>query len=412
MDRAALLDFIEAPGSALFDGWSDDGRWTVALPEPLEERRFDWGQEDELDRFLRAETRAPRSICGPGPFSGGWVGLLSYELGAGWEDVLIRDPPPAEPAALFYRHERIVALPPGAPAGRRSSPSALRLSAARGSMELPEYCRAVEDIRSAISRGDVYQVNLTRVLRAAVEGPLDPREVYEALAGEEPPPFSAILRTSAFDVVSASPELFLRGDLGSGRVETRPIKGTAPRSADLAADREAARRLLGSEKDRAENVMIADLARNDLGRVCRPGSVEVAALCRLVSHRVHHLETTVRGVLREEAGIVDLLRASFPPGSMTGAPKRAAVAAIRRLEREPRGVYAGAIGFVGIDGRFAFNVAIRTAIARAGGLRYHTGGGIVWDSSPESEWEESEWKARPFLDLVSRATEGRWRKPA
>jgi para-aminobenzoate synthetase component 1 len=208
-----------------------------------------------------------------------------------------------------------------------------------------------------------------------------------------------LLRTPEFDVVSASPELFLRADFRTRSVEMRPIKGTAPRTADPAADAEAAAALRASAKERAENVMIVDLCRNDLGRVCETGSVDVPDLCRIRSHRVHHLESVVSGTLRPEATPADLLRATFPPGSVTGAPRRAAVSAIRELEPCARGIYTGAAGYLDERGRLAFNVAIRTAISTDSKIRYHAGGGVTWSSVAEREREEIGWKAEEFLAL-------------
>jgi para-aminobenzoate synthetase component I len=199
--------------------------------------------------------------------------------------------------------------------------------------------------------------------------------------------------------VGASPELFLRADFRTRRVEMRPIKGTAPRADDPERDEALGRELRASAKDRAENVMIVDLCRNDLGRVCEPATVDVAELCGLRSHRVHHLESRVVGVLREGVSAAELLRATFPPGSVTGAPKKAAVRAIRELEPAARGIYTGAAGYFDDRGRMALHVAIRTAVSTDGMIRYHAGGGITWDSVAAREREEAGWKARDFFAL-------------
>jgi para-aminobenzoate synthetase component 1 len=265
----------------------------------------------------------------------------------------------------------------------------------------PEYGRAHDEIRRGIARGDYYQVNLTRRYSLRMDERSDPRALYRGLAGPDPPPYSALLLAGGFDVISASPELFLRADFGTRRAEMRPIKGTAPRGSDPAADRRAAQALLASPKDRAENVMIADLCRNDLGRVCEPGSIRVSELCGLRSHRLHHLESTVEGSLLPEIGASELIRVTFPPGSVTGAPKRAAVGAISRLEPVARGVYTGIVGYLDVRGRLAFNVAIRTAISSNREVRYHAGGGITWDSRAERESRESEWKADEFFSLLA-----------
>ncbi len=200
-------------------------------------------------------------------------------------------------------------------------------------------------------------------------------------------------------IVGNSPERFLSLSC-DGAVETRPIKGTRPRGADAAADRAAAVDLSAAAKDRAEHVMIVDLERNDLGRVCRPGSVEVASLMRVVSlPTVHHLISTVRGHLRPEVGLGALLAATFPGGSVTGAPKRRAMQIIDELEPAPRGAYTGATGWLGAAGDLDLAIAIRTAVLRAGALELSVGGGIVVDSTPEAELAETEVKARAFAAL-------------
>jgi len=418
MNRDDLRAMIRKPGAALLDGWSDAGRWTIALPEPREEFRAARGEEAQVDRFLRGfRGDESRHLSGRDdlPFSGGWVGFLAYELGAGWEGARPRSESVPEPVALFFRHDSGWAIDPGGavaaigepgeasspPQDERSAPSreAPELSGLAESLSLAAYDAAHAAIRAGIARGDFYQVNLTNRYSAAVRARLDPRDLYRRLAGDPPPPYSLLLRDREFDVVGASPELFLRADFGTRRVEMRPIKGTAPRSADPGRDAELALGLLGSAKDRAENVMIVDLCRNDLGRVCETGSVDVTELCGLRSHRVHHLESTVAGILREGVSAADLLRATFPPGSVTGAPKRAAVQAIRELEPAARGIYTGAAGYFDDRGRMAFNVAIRTAVSTDREIRYHAGGGITWDSVAALEREEAGWKARDFLAL-------------
>ena len=412
MDRDDLLSLIERPGAALLDGWSDSGRWTIALPDAIDEARFEAGEDERLDRFLESAWRSAGGEDGGPPFSGGWVGFLSYELGAGWEGAPPRPERTPEPLALFHRHASGWAVDPAGrllPLGKpgEGPPAALPLPEVSGfdrasvveSLPGPLYGQAHEAIRSGIARGDFYQVNLTNRFCARTSGRPDARALYRAMTSPVPPPYSMVLRGDAFDIVSASPELFLRADFRTGEAEMRPIKGTAPRGRDPAEDAERARRLEASEKDRAENVMIADLCRNDLGRVCVPGTVDVPALCRIRSHRVHHLESIVTGRLRAGVSARELLRATFPPGSVTGAPKRAAVSAIRSLEPVPRGVYTGAAGYLDSRGTAAFNVAIRTAVSTDRGIRYHAGGGITWDSVAAREREEIGWKAGEFFEL-------------
>jgi len=415
VDRLRLLSLIERPGAALLDGWSDDGRWTIALPEPIDAFRAEIGETAKLERFLADAARPVRKGSGPEPFAGGWVGFLSYELGAAWEGAPPRLDPVPEPAALFYRHDSGWTVDPAGnvrPFGRAGAlPAARRIprveSGGTGSIgeSLPRerYAAAHEAIREGIARGDFYQVNLANRFAARLPSRPDARSLYRRIAGDEPPPYSMLLRAGDFDVISASPELFLRADFGSGAVEMRPIKGTAPRGAAPAEDAAAAAALVSSAKDRAENVMIVDLCRNDLGRVCENGSVDVLDLCRIRSHRVHHLESVVSGRLRRGTIAAELLRATFPPGSVTGAPRRAAVAAIRVLEPCARGVYTGAAGFFDDRGRLAFNVAIRTAVAAGSEVRYGAGGGITWESAAAREREEVGWKAAEFLALFEGA---------
>ena len=249
----------------------------------------------------------------------------------------------------------------------------------------------VAAIRDAIAAGDVYQVCLTRRLSAPLPPGADICALGDALAVGNPAPHAAVVRLPSIGchVASASPELFLRRD--GDRVTTSPIKGTAADEAGFLP------------KDRAENVMIVDLVRNDLGRVCEWGSVEVPALCAVERHPgLVHLVSTVTGRLRPGAGWAELLAATFPPGSVTGAPKLAALDHIARLEPVPRGPYCGAVGWVDADARRGdLNVAIRTFWFADGRVHLGTGGGITWDSTPDGEWYETELKARRLLAVAS-----------
>jgi para-aminobenzoate synthetase component 1 len=253
------------------------------------------------------------------------------------------------------------------------------------------FTAAVEDVREAIGRGDVYQVNVTRRLRAPLPAGASMVDLGGLLAARHPAPHAAVVELPAqgVRVASASPELFLerRGEV----VRSSPIKGTAATADGFLA------------KDRAENVMIVDLVRNDLGRVCEPGSVRVPVLLAEEHHPgLVHLVSTVQGRLRPDAGWPELLAATFPPGSVTGAPKLAAVAHLQELEPCPRGVYCGAVGWVDADRRRgSLNVAIRTFFVEDGRLCFGTGGGITWDSTADGEWAETELKARRLLALAS-----------
>jgi para-aminobenzoate synthetase component I len=261
------------------------------------------------------------------------------------------------------------------------------------------YQAGVERIREYVRAGDLFQANLTHFLSApAVGGGLG---LFRALADRSPASFAAWLDTGEGEVISISPESFL--SLRGRRVSTRPIKGTAPRGRTAAIDERLADALRASAKDRAENVMIVDLLRNDLSRVCRPGTVRVPHLAELESHpTVHHLVSTVEGELEEGAGPLELLRATLPPGSISGAPKIRAVEVIRELEPVRRGVYTGALGLLEASGDLEFSVAIRTAVVRDGWAAYGTGGGITLASDPQEEWRESLDKAVPFLEAVAR----------
>ena len=261
----------------------------------------------------------------------------------------------------------------------------------RSSLDRAGFEAGVDAIRRAIGRGDVYQVNLTRVLAAPLPDGADVAALGAALAEGNPAPFSAVVRLpeQGVHVASASPERFLERD--GDRIWSSPIKGTASTADSFLA------------KDRAENVMIVDLVRNDLGRVCTWGSVTVPALCAVEEHPgLAHLVSTVEGRLLPGLGWADAIGATFPPGSVTGAPKIAALDHIARLEPCSREVYCGAVGWVDADARRgALNVAIRTFWFADGEIRFGTGGGITWDSDPAGEWAETELKAHRLLRVAA-----------
>ena len=253
-----------------------------------------------------------------------------------------------------------------------------------------------------IRAGDVYQVNLSRRLEIPGVPPLRLPRLYAALAARHPAPFSAYLDAGTHVVLSNSPERFLRVE--GARVETCPIKGTRPRADSPAADRRLARELASSAKDQAEHLMIVDLERNDLGRVCEIGSIEVARLAALRSFsRVHHLVSSVQGRLRDPGDWMRLFTSTFPCGSITGAPKLRAMQIIDELEPVRRGAYTGAIGIFDAAGGIDLSVAIRTALARAGRLELALGGGIVADSDPAAELRETHDKGAAFAELWSGA---------
>jgi para-aminobenzoate synthetase component 1 len=263
-----------------------------------------------------------------------------------------------------------------------------------------QYARAFRRIRGYIHDGDCYQVNLAQRFAANATG--DPWLAYQALRVINPAPFSAYLTTPYAQILCASPERFLKVE--GRRVETKPIKGTRPRAGHPRADAELSEALRLSEKDRAENVMIVDLLRNDLSRNCAPGTVRVPRLFEVESYpTVHHLVSTVTGELREGRDALDLLRGCFPGGSITGAPKLRAMQIIEELEPQRRGIYCGAIGYVGFDGNMDLNIAIRTLVYSGGVIRCWAGGGIVADSQLEDEYQETFDKAAAMLRLLQQS---------
>ncbi len=341
---------------------------------------------------------------------GFWVTILAFELGHAVERVVSHDASREQPfasdlvVARFDARARVdgtgcVAVDgdgPGRPLLERAACAIPRapgdLACDRpwaSSLSRDEHEQRVEAVLGLLVAGECYQVNLTRRLEAAVQ--LDAVTLYRRLVDASPAPHASLVRLMVggrpFATVSASPERFLSW---AGRhVETRPIKGTGSGAAELAA----------SAKDRAENVMIVDLARNDLGRVCVPGSVRVPALCEIEAHPgLYHLVSTVRGELRADVGLGALLRATFPPASVTGAPKPRVLQAIEDLEPVRRGVYCGAVGWIDTAlGEGDLSVAIRTFVLTADRAMLGVGGGIVADSTPDAEWDETELKGARLL---------------
>jgi para-aminobenzoate synthetase component 1 len=303
--------------------------------------------------------------------------------GEGWWAVVL----PYDGDPVCARFDRVQPARPW-PGPRWRGPAA---HAWRSTLDRAAYEKGVEAIRQAIASGDVYQVNLCRVLSTPAPPGADVAALGAALAEGNPAPYSAVVRVpgAGVHVASASPERFLRR--AGAQVWSSPIKGTAATAGGFLA------------KDRAENVMIVDLVRNDLGRVCEYGTVEVTGLCEAERHPgLFHLVSTVTGRMRAGVGWAGLIDATFPPGSVTGAPKIAAVRVIDELEPASREVYCGAVGWVDATGsRGELNVAIRTFWISDGRLRFGTGAGITYDSTPSGEWEETELKARKLMSLAS-----------
>ena len=355
-----------------------------------------------LRHLLREHGR--RASLPPG-FTG-TVGYLAYDLRRFVEDVphrAVDDLGLPECYLCFYDNivrfdPRLTAVDCQTAIGRSPPAEAIEVPVANFTAEA--YRRAVERVREYIFAGDVYQVNLSQRFQLPLRE--SPFAAYLRLRSLNPASFAAYLNLPEVQVLSASPEQFLHFDPRTRRVRTRPIKGTRPRGRTVREDDQLARELLASEKDRAENVMIVDLERNDLGRVAEVGSVQVAEIAALETlPTVFHLTSTVEATLREDHDLVDLLLATFPGGSITGAPKIRAMEIIDELEPTARSVYTGAIGYIGMDGSLDLNIAIRTILAKDGKAYFQAGGGIVADSDPELEYHETLHKARALVEAVT-----------
>jgi para-aminobenzoate synthetase component 1 len=397
------------------------GRWSYLLRAP--DQMFSLSAEDAADPFMTlADLVGPRRAGDPEgpPFQGGVVGLAAYELGdrvealglgrTDWPDLVCA----RYPALLAFDHHarQVVAVGRGdtdAKAAERARAALAWLDAP--SVDRPEpagplcpdltasdgeaYETAVAEVVDRIIGGEIFQANIARAWTGRLSAGADPFDLFTRLRGQSPAPFSAYLRLPGRAVVSNSPERFLKLD-PSGAIETKPIKGTRPRGRDAAEDRALAAELLASDKDRAENLMIVDLMRNDLARVSPPGSVRAPELFKVESFaNVHHLVSTVTGQLAEGRTVADLLRASFPAGSITGAPKVQAMKVIAGLE-PPRGPYCGSLFWAGFDGAFDSSVLIRTVglveDEQGWRLEARAGAGIVADSDPHGERLETEAK--------------------
>jgi para-aminobenzoate synthetase component 1 len=271
------------------------------------------------------------------------------------------------------------------------------LEAPTSNMTREVYAEAFAKVKRYLMEGDCYQINLTQRFVSPCEG--DPWSAYQALRRINAAPFSAYLNLPQVQVLSSSPERFLQ--VTNGHIETKPIKGTRPRKHDPKQDLQQIALLASSEKDRAENLMIVDLLRNDIGKCCRKGTVTVPKLFAIESYAtVHHLVSTVCGELADNQHALDLLRSCFPGGSITGAPKVRAMQIIEELEPHRRGIYCGAIGYIGYDGNMDTNIVIRTLVHNQGNIRFWVGGGIVNDSVEAEEYQECFDKAAALLKLL------------
>lgn len=364
-----------------------DGEFTADLPEGMQvfaqpRRIIDIHGPEDLAAGFAAMDQALRE--------GFWIaGYACYELGYLLEPRLTPLLPSSNPLPLL-RFGVFDAPQPAKP----HIPQPAALTGFKPRPNLATYRQAFERLHRRIGAGDLYQANLTFPIDAVLQG--DPADVYHALRASHPVRYPALIRQGPAlpAIASLSPELFFQTD-AAGRIETRPMKGTAPRGRTPQEDQTHRDWLYHDEKNRAENIMIVDLLRNDISRISRPGSVWVPALFQIEDYpSVFQMTSTVAADLHPGARLSDILRALFPCGSITGAPKIRAMQILRALEPEPRGIYCGAIGWAAPDGRSCFNVAIRTLSLSGGKARLNVGGGIVWDSRADAEYEEALWKSR------------------
>jgi len=395
--------------------------WDIlfAFPEQKIEQR--WGQSGAfLDRFDQA-WRAEKSVHDGDsqaswlPFHGGWFVYLGYELLHEIETSVPRrsaqsDFPHAYaarvPAAILVDREHdttYLYAEPGRAAlleqMRQDVAHAPPLAAVQITAELEEeaperYLSGVARIKSYIQDGDVFQVNLARRWQGRLNG--DAISLYHALTRSNPAPFGGLAKLDDAYLISSSPERLVR--VRHGVIETRPIAGTHPRSSDPAQDVQLKAQLLSTAKERAEHVMLVDLERNDLGRICKPGTIAVPALLEVATYaHVHHLESTVRGELRAGVSPGDVIRALFPGGTITGCPKVRCMQIIRELEAAPRLAYTGSMGYLNHDGSLDLNILIRSFLLQGSELQFWAGAGIVADSVSERELNETRAKAKGLL---------------
>lgn len=363
------------------------------------------------------------------PFSGGWFVYLGYELAAEIENTLELPgdnsglPVAAAircPAAIIRDHSRkctwLVAedgrellleqmeqdiRTPDHPGNEEESIKTEQILDALLEDESDIYINEILKIKQYITEGDVFQVNLSRQWQARLDATIEPLDIYRRLRMHNPAPFAAMVKLNDNFILSSSPERLVQvrhDDSGQMTVQTRPIAGTRPRSAEANKDQEFSNELLSHPKEQAEHIMLIDLERNDLGRVCVPGSIEVDELMTLESFaHVHHIVSNVRGQLRSDATPGDVIRAVFPGGTITGCPKVRCMEIIAEQEQAGRGAYTGSVGYINRNGELDFNILIRTLVQKDSQLVFRTGAGIVADSIPERELEETRAKARGLI---------------
>jgi para-aminobenzoate synthetase component 1 len=438
--RSARAASSCSPSALLLSGGElrplEENRYSVVARDPFLSLRSKGDRNEVILGRQRFEIREnPLSVLdglcsmvptsfGPAiaPFSGGAVGYMAYDLKNSIErlptsahddlnlpDLFLFWPRKIEVHDRKVRKlSRLTLKPEGVtcqdfndpePPGDISAAGRIEAGALHSNFSRAEYLAAVDKIRDYIRRGDVYQVNLSQRFHFALKG--DPFRLWLSLFDMNPAPFYAYINAGGHQVLSTSMERFLTGK--AGFIETRPIKGTRRRGKTVEQDRALAADLLRSPKDDAELSMIVDLLRNDLGRVCAPKTVRVAEHKRLESYQnVHHLVSIVTGKLRPDVSPGDIIRATFPGGSITGCPKIRSMEIIDELEPNVRHVYTGAIGYLGWHRNFDWNIAIRTAIVKGETCYFSVGGGIVYDSDPEDEYRETLDKGRTLFELIER----------
>ena len=351
----------------------------------------------ELGHFMeKLPSRAVDDIGAPDCFFGFYDGVYAFDYQTGTVTMTALGLESDATATLKEMESHLLSI-------EKKRPSLAPFESTKpvrfcSNMTKESYLAALLRIKEYIHAGDIYQVNFTQCFDCPFEG--DPLSLYAKLRSINPAPFSAFIDAGECKVLSSSPERFLH--LRQGKIETRPIKGTCRRGKTDEEDAAMRRALLESEKDRAELLMIVDLERNDLGRVAKTGTVKVPELFAIETYpTLHHLVATVVAEVRPECDAVDCIEATFPGGSITGAPKIRAMEIIDELEPTQRGVYTGSIGYIGFDGTMDLNIAIRTVVLKGDRAYLQVGGGITWDSDPEAEYEECLVKAKALIQALS-----------
>ncbi len=406
------------------------GRYSFLACNPSQVLRVQDGQclvdgktiEQQPLEFLREALAKDQKDSLPGlpAFQGGFAGYVSYDYG--WTLVAAKAPPRFKslcPDMVFNRYDTLVAFDHLQERAWIIGPSVVDIDALdrllkgqmpdlgshlisgwRSNFDSKTYRQAVQKTVEYILAGDIFQANITQCFSAPLPEDFDYLAFYNALRAKNPAPFACYLNYGDVKIVSSSPERLVNSK--SGKAQARPIKGTRRRDADPRQDAMLVSELIASRKDRAENVMIVDLLRNDLSRIARPGTVKVPVLCGLETYaNVHHLVSVVEAELRDGLSNIDLFKAVFPGGSITGAPKIRAMEIIAELERQARGVYCGSIGYFGFNQTSDFNIAIRTALFSAGQAHVQGGGGITARSEPAAEYEESLTKISRLMEAFA-----------